>query len=423
MSEPRNPDDSSLPEESAAASADGQTEQIPLGSDGQTQQLNTWDAGEHGAPSQSTPQWGSATSAPSAPQHGAQEWSVSAPGTGQPAWGGSPASPYGPPQAQPGQPGGMPGHTPPGASPWGAPSGQQPWAQGAPYGAAPGGPAGPGARHGHPQWGQSPYGQPGQPGQQPGAPQYPQQWGPGSGPGGPAGPGAPYGAPYGGAPESPKKRSLLWLWLLLVIVVLAGIVTAVWFFLLRAPTLEALYDECREGDAAACEDLFNRAEVGSEMEEFGMTCGGRTDGTIECAEADMSVPADSWVPLPDVPGMEDLDDLLDDLDLEIPGLELPEGTEGSGDTGSSPTPGAYDDPNGCMESTCEPGQARGDNPRMDALWDACEAGTMAACDDLYHLSGFGSEYEDFGYTCGMTQPDNSGAYCDPAGMERWGLGF
>ena len=42
----------------------------------------------------------------------------------------------------------------------------------------------------------------------------------------------------------------------------------------------------------------------------------------------------------------------------------------------------------------------GDDPTLDAMWDACEAGDGAACDDLYFSSPFGSAYESFGDTCG-----------------------
>lgn len=42
----------------------------------------------------------------------------------------------------------------------------------------------------------------------------------------------------------------------------------------------------------------------------------------------------------------------------------------------------------------------GDDPQLDALWDACEAGDGQACDDLYFQSPIGSEYERFGDTCG-----------------------
>ncbi len=42
----------------------------------------------------------------------------------------------------------------------------------------------------------------------------------------------------------------------------------------------------------------------------------------------------------------------------------------------------------------------GDDPTLDGLWDSCEAGDGQACDDLFLQSPSGSEYEDFGDTCG-----------------------
>jgi hypothetical protein len=42
----------------------------------------------------------------------------------------------------------------------------------------------------------------------------------------------------------------------------------------------------------------------------------------------------------------------------------------------------------------------GDDAYLDDLWDECAAGDGAACDSLYYQSPFGSEYEDFGDTCG-----------------------
>lgn len=41
--------------------------------------------------------------------------------------------------------------------------------------------------------------------------------------------------------------------------------------------LEALAQECFDGSGGACDDLFFRADVDSEAEEYGNTCGGRFD--------------------------------------------------------------------------------------------------------------------------------------------------
>jgi len=48
----------------------------------------------------------------------------------------------------------------------------------------------------------------------------------------------------------------------------------------------------------------------------------------------------------------------------------------------------------------------GDDPELDALWDACEAGDDAACSDLFWQSPIGSEYESFGSSC-------AGRGCEP----------
>lgn len=42
----------------------------------------------------------------------------------------------------------------------------------------------------------------------------------------------------------------------------------------------------------------------------------------------------------------------------------------------------------------------GDDPVLDALWDACAAGDGSACDELWESSPVGSAYEEFGVTCG-----------------------
>jgi hypothetical protein len=44
--------------------------------------------------------------------------------------------------------------------------------------------------------------------------------------------------------------------------------------------------------------------------------------------------------------------------------------------------------------------AYGSDPGLDDLWDACEAGGMQACDDLYRYSPIGSVYEAYGDSCG-----------------------
>lgn len=52
----------------------------------------------------------------------------------------------------------------------------------------------------------------------------------------------------------------------------------------------------------------------------------------------------------------------------------------------------------------------GEDAALDALWDKCEAGDANACDDLYMESPFGSEYEEFGGSCGGRFPGTD-QYC------------
>lgn len=221
--------------------------------------------------------------------------------------------------------------------------------------------------------GPSPYGAPAEPG--------PQPYG--------AGPVAPYGQP-GGAPQ---KKSKTWLWVLIGLVglvIIGGIIIAVVIsnFARNAANdvddifnngdatnygdsaeLDALWDDCEAGNMAACDDLFNESPVGSDYERFGDTCGDRTSGGQWCEDlpldggaagpADEAAPADEVAP-------------------------------------------AGDDP-----------MARGDDTRLDGLWASCESGELAVCDDLYRQAPLGSEYEEFGKTCGG-RTDGS-EFCVPAG--------
>lgn len=55
----------------------------------------------------------------------------------------------------------------------------------------------------------------------------------------------------------------------------------------------------------------------------------------------------------------------------------------------------------------------GDDTRLDQLWDRCEAGDGASCDELYRQSPVGSEYEEFGDTCGRRFAPGE-TFCDGA---------
>ena len=110
------------------------------------------------------------------------------------------------------------------------------------------------------------------------------------------------------------------------------------------PRLDELAEACFEGDLYACDTLFLRTEVDSELEAYSQTCGGRIerqDGAPGCAERfDVAAP-----------------------DPEAPGV-------------------------------------LGDDAELDALAQACFGGDAGACDDLFLRSPVDSAYEAYGATCG-----------------------
>ena len=83
--------------------------------------------------------------------------------------------------------------------------------------------------------------------------------------------------------------------------------------------------------------------------------------------------------------------------------------------GSELPPGLQEDMNACIGpggGAFEPGDAYGDNPILDLLWDECTEGTMLSCDELYGISEIASGYETFGATCGGREPEAAGGTCD-----------
>lgn len=86
-----------------------------------------------------------------------------------------------------------------------------------------------------------------------------------------------------------------------------------------------------------------------------------------------------------------------DADDPPAATDAPPTSTTTGSSGDSGTPGAA--------------HTYGDNPDLDELWDGCEAGDGAACDDLYFRSDIGSDYENFGDTCGRRYEESPG-FCE-----------
>jgi hypothetical protein len=93
------------------------------------------------------------------------------------------------------------------------------------------------------------------------------------------------------------------------------------------------------------------------------------------------------------------------------------------DPTDEPTTQATDEPTtGSTPETStgstEAGQApteppTGDDEALDELAQSCHQGDMADCDDLYLESDVGTDYEEYGATCGGRLPDHQGRYCEP----------
>jgi hypothetical protein len=104
---------------------------------------------------------------------------------------------------------------------------------------------------------------------------------------------------------------------------------------------DRLADECFDGDPSSCDDLYNESDLGSDYEEYGATCGGRTE-------------------------------------------------DGQG--------------GGCAELYPDPDFAD--------LRRGCADGDNGACDDLFEDSSPGSVDEAFGSTCGHRSDDELEGSCE-----------
>lgn len=109
--------------------------------------------------------------------------------------------------------------------------------------------------------------------------------------------------------------------------------------------IDAMLQDCAAGNGVACDQAYALTEVGSDAEAFADTCGGTEESGTICAS--------------------------------ILG-------------GSKIEPG---------QTT---GTTYGDDEAFDAYYDNCGGGDMAQCDLLYLTSPIGSEYEEYGGTCGGT---------------------
>ena len=254
------------------------------------------------------------------------------------------------------------------------------------------------------------------------------------------------GLPYG-APPPQQGSSNKALWIVLIILGVVALLSVGGYFIARAladkagdaaedvisditepdidtygddADLDALWDACEAEDWEACDDLYWDSPINSEYEEFGDTCGNRqaTDTGLNCVSAfaeETQTPtgdAGSYGDDPELDALWDACeaedwDACDDLYWDSP---IDSEYEEFGDTCGNRTDGAQSCANEFAPEINDDAQGYGDDPALDALWDACEGGDTASCDDLFWDSPLNSEYEDFGWTCGGRKP--AGGLCD-----------
>lgn len=259
----------------------------------------------------------------------------------------------------------------------------------------------------------------------------------------------PQGMPMGGygpGAPAPRKSNKTALWVILGIVALIILlgVGAVIFFLNRAKdvvddivddiditdlgdgdsygddaALDALWDACEDEDWEACDSLFMQAPVGSEYEDFGDTCGNRTDGSSFCTTefGGGTEPTDSPNAYGDDASLDALWDACSAEDWEAcdslyMAAPIDSEYETYGDTCGNRTDGSSSCTVefGSGTTTTEP-YTYGDDAALDALWDLCTGEDWQACDDLYLQSAVGSDYEYYGDTCGNKYEAGTTNYC------------
>ena len=80
--------------------------------------------------------------------------------------------------------------------------------------------------------------------------------------------------------------------------------------------LDALWVECEEGIGASCDELFSKSPLGSDYEDYGLSCGRRPE-VLYCSELDAE---DGLQPVPEIAAVavaeEEQSEAQDDLDAQ-----------------------------------------------------------------------------------------------------------
>ncbi|MBT5848805.1 MAG: hypothetical protein HOH36_00035 [Acidimicrobiaceae bacterium] len=157
------------------------------------------------------------------------------------------------------------------------------------------------------------------------------------------------------------------------------------------PELDDLRDYCADGDLYACDELYLMSPGGSQYEDFGSSCGYTQEPTYGGCVLEATSFGDD-VYLDGIYKTCADGDLYacDELYLMSPGGSQYEDFGSSCGYTQEPTYG------GCVPEAT----SYGDDAYLNRIHDDCAEGNLYACDKLYEIAPFGSEYEDFGSSCG-----------------------
>jgi hypothetical protein len=152
--------------------------------------------------------------------------------------------------------------------------------------------------------------------------------------------------------------------------------------------VDAYRSDCADGDMLSCDLLYLSSPTGSDDEEFGATCGGRTDGSSANSCENLADPEDLT---DDQPTLEEIDDAYRE--------DCADG-----------------DMNACSELYSRSPYGSDDEQfALDGLRSGCAEGEMVGCDLLYFYSPTGSDDEEFGATCGGRTDGSSAGNCTESG--------
>lgn len=223
------------------------------------------------------------------------------------------------------------------------------------------------------------------------------------------------------------------------------------------PALDALYDRCSSGDMGACDDLYWRSGFGTEYEAMATSCGGAASSPVyglcdyyatqAAADAEAASQVAALVDKCEAGTMSACDELEIVADWGTTAADVADRCGGHYPDGYGSCVDREAEANeiSALVSTCQGGDMQAcDDLQIAAAWgsdaaeigescgghypnvwgscvsaeedamelqgyyDACKAGDLGACDDLYLYADYGSDWARFGSTCGNRYPQTYG---------------